>query len=194
MSYKLYNIEGIVINSISVSESSSILYVLTEDLGLIRVWAQGIRKVNSKLAPHVQDLTQTRIVVVKGREYWRLTDAEKRKGYSSLLQEKSTRAVVIRLIQIIKRLAHEGVDKEVFTLTSNFLQHLENKKYDKIESEVFEIIYILRLLNILGYGINGHAKILKEPLEWSIEREKYVLKNRSLLIKSINEALKISQL
>lgn len=194
MSYSLYNVEGIVLSSILVSESSSILFVLTEDLGLIRIWAQGVRKVSSKLAPHIQDLSKARIVVVKGREYWRLTDAEKSFSFESLLREKNVRSLVVRLVQIVKRLAHESAPSEVFILTNSLLHRLENIELSDKDVAVLEIMYMFRLLHVLGYGDGKHNEVLMRIEEWREKEMQYVSRNRLVLVKSVNDSMKESQL
>jgi len=194
MSYQLYNIKGIVLSSISAGDSSSVLFVLSEELGLIRVWAQGVRKISSKLAPHIQDLTSTRLVVVKGREYWRLTDAEKISDYVSLLNNKPARTLLVRIVQMVNRLTHEGVDGDIFTITRSLLEALENNKHSDSEIEALEIIFMLRLLYILGYGEEKKIDRLEEIDMWGADMIKSATKNKKILIRSINDSLRETQL
>lgn len=194
MSHTLYNIEGIILSSVSVSESSAILSILTSNLGLIRVWAQGVRRVESKLAPHVQDLTGTRLVIIRGREYWRLIDAEKKEDYTALLQNKTARSLIIRLIQMLKRIAHEDVDDDVYALTYDLLQRLRHKENSHEELRALEIIFMLRLLDALGYGDEEHAMLLKNRSTIYDEDIDFVTRNKVALTRTINESLKESQL
>src|SRR3989344_1359216 len=70
-----YTTEGIVIASSPQDEASKFLYILTPDLGLVGVKAQGVRELKSKLRFHLQDFTHLELSLVRGKSGWRVTNA-----------------------------------------------------------------------------------------------------------------------
>jgi DNA repair protein RecO (recombination protein O) len=194
MSHTLHTIEGIILNSYAVGEDSRVVLVLSDELGLIRVWAQGVRKQKSKLAGHVQDLCRSRMVVVRGREYWRLTDAQKQRDYQHLLSHKRSRDLLVRALQMLGRLAHEEHGGVLYQLTIALFEALETDEKGQIDIEALEIAYMLRMLQALGYGTSGYVEALFPQESFAPEILESVSKNKEVLVSAINEALTESQL
>lgn len=100
MSYAVYTTRGWILASAPSGEASKSYSIYTEDFGLVSARAQGVRKLDSKLRYNLDDFSFATLSLVRGKEFWRLTGAEKAE-----LPEggKLARA---RVLSLVKRLVH----------------------------------------------------------------------------------------
>lgn len=74
--YSIITTDGFIIDSRPSGEAGKLLYIFTRDHGLVMATAQGIRLEKSKLRYFIQDYSFGTYSFVKGKEYWRLTNAQ----------------------------------------------------------------------------------------------------------------------
>jgi DNA repair protein RecO len=151
MSYRIYHTEGFILASGEVKEHNRLLWILTPDLGLIVVMAQGVRKITSKLRPHLQDLAHVDLALVRGREFWRVIGAER----SSLLAPATGQPLAIaawaRLSGLLRRLIRgEGEQQVLFNDLKAAVSTLVTLRSVEEVTDL-ELIVELRLLHYLGY-------------------------------------------
>lgn len=135
MSYAIYSTRGFILGSTPSGEASKIYLIYTEDFGLVRARAQSVRLLTSKLRYNLEDYSFGTFSLVKGREIWRLTGAEKLDSSGSL---SPTRA---RVLNLVKRLVqgeekNEKLWKALLLLT---------------EKEMKEPLILVYILDALGY-------------------------------------------
>ena len=84
MSYHIYQTEGVILSSHLAGESNRFYYIYTEEFGLIGVWGQGVRKLESKLRFNLQDFSHVRIHLIRGKNMWKLTDVDRISSFQKL--------------------------------------------------------------------------------------------------------------
>lgn len=152
MSHTIYTTEGFILKSVNFGEANKYFFIFTREFGLIKAAAQGVRLLKSKLCYGLEDFSLTQISVVRGREIWRLTSAEKKLK----LIEIEKLVLLSRIFSLLLRLLH-GEEKNVLLFESVKEGLLFLEKYnmqDKNKEEVlanFECIMALRILSSLGY-------------------------------------------
>lgn len=165
MSYHIYTTKGLVLSARPYREADRVYSVLTRDLGLVRATATGVRKEESKLRGALEPLTLSRISLVRGKEYWRITSAE-------VLSTVSASAETVRPLALLEQLVQgESVHPELFDVVEKMI--LEYKPDDGIS----ETRLVAQILFHLGY--------LKES-DLALEKK--------ALIQAINEGLRQSHL
>lgn len=143
-----YVTEGVVLSRTPLGEESALLVVLTPQLGLIRARAQGVRKQGAKLAPALTTLTESDLVLVKGREGWRISGAVLRTSWAQVLTALP-RARAARLSGLVLRLvAGEARETELYHIVSDFLVGLRDMPVEL--HEAVELLSTLRVLRALG--------------------------------------------
>lgn len=196
MSHTVYHTEGIVLSSITTGESNRFLYILTKDLGLLGIVAQGVRELKSKLRYSLNTLSHTRIDLVRGREVWRATNTQSICSFSSLVNDEKKIALYARLSSLLRRLMPgESAHERLFEEFLSGLGFLEREEVNEEELRSFEALLVLRILSELGYW--GEAKKFEEFLEktpWSREKLSQFSQIRIEANKYINHALKESHL
>ena len=153
-----YVTRGIVLSRGAARESGLMLTLLTEDFGLVRAKAEGLRKPGAKLASALQTLCESDVTLVRGKDGWRITGAllvENR----FLALGADARACAARAASLFLRLMPEGAHEAGFlslyqTLLSELVA-LPADQYDAAECRT-----ALNLLILLGLDTGKEAESL----------------------------------
>lgn len=144
-----YITRAIVLSRGAARESGLMLTLLTEDLGLVRARAEGLRKSGAKLASALQTLCECDVTLVRGKDGWRLTGALLSENRFRTLSVE-TRSRAARTASLFLRLmppdAHEP---GFFALYTSYLQELATE-CSLDEQDTKECMTALSLLVMLG--------------------------------------------
>ena len=148
MSHTIYNTEGFILKSLNFGEANKYFFIFTKDFGLIKAAAQSVRHLKSKLRYNLEDFSFGQISIVRGREIWRITSAER--GLDFKDTEKFL--LISQIFSLLLRLLHgeEKNDLLFNSLKAGFSFLVSN---DLTEQDLanFECIMALRILSSLGY-------------------------------------------
>ncbi len=189
MSYHIYQTEGVILSSNPAGESNRFYYIYTEELGLVGVWGQGVRKLESKLRFNLQDFSHICVNLVRGKNMWRLTDVEKVGDFPRLLASEEKRMLTGRLVSLMKRLLEEGADSTLYHFFVTALEYLETQTLDKEQLRSFEVLFVLRILHHLGYGEDAVPADLSRSQVWNDDVFDLVQKQRKKLVEIANISL-----
>ena len=153
MPHKIYTTKGFIIGSHDVGEGHKMVSVFTDELGLIKAHAKSVRRLESKLRPHLQDFSLVEISFVRGRELWRVTNSETLESYSSVLRCPEARVLTARFFSLISRLVQgEEQNKELFDVIFGAESYLKSSvPLDRPRAALVEVVTVLRILHALGY-------------------------------------------
>lgn len=188
--HNVYTTKSIILKSVQIGEANKLYFLLTEDFGLIKATAQGIRLLKSKLKGHLQDFYFSKISFVKGKELWRITSSEVI-CQENFLRDSNKIYIVKNIFSILLRLIHgEERNQNLFGCVEKLYLFLLENNINIEDSKNIESITVLRILNILGYlkkndifiEFCNNNEINKEILQkFSIVRGKAILEiNNSL--------------
>lgn len=194
MAYRHYETEGLIIGHRNLGEANRLYQILTKDFGLINVLAQSVRRDRSKLRSHLNNFCFAHLVLVRGREFWRVVGVSELGEFSQL--NKESLPFLKKISLVLQRLIH-GEDHRS-------LSYLDLKQAVSLFSEEkmitkdlanLEIFIMARLLTQLGY-LAPMAELKEafslENFSWPEVRR--VENYRALLIKQINQALEVTHL
>ena len=86
MAYSIYQTDAIVLGAQNIQEHDLMFRVFSPVFGYIRVIAKGARKHTSKLRANIQEYAVVHMAMVKGKEFFILTDI---RCIFSFIQSKS---------------------------------------------------------------------------------------------------------
>ncbi len=199
--HSIVTTSGFVIDSRSYGEADKVYSIFTRDQGLIRAVAQGIRLEKSKLRYHIKENELALFSLVRGRDMWRLTNAQEQITDERLVEEKSRTSasaeLLARVSLILRRVLHgEEPNPTLFEhieMCAGFLR--TNPGLTNEQLQTLESLSILRILHALGYV--GSDADLQDCLNISSITPE-ILNNlnaqRAILNKHINRAIKESHL
>ena len=144
-----YETRGIVLSRSPLGEANALVTLITPGLGLVRARAQGVRQSGAKLAPALTTFTESSLVLMRGKEGWRIAGAVLEERWLPKLEQKSARESAARIAGLLVRLvAGEAHDPELFSIARHFFVALTTFPEDVYES--IEILAALRVLAALG--------------------------------------------
>jgi len=203
--HQIYQTEGLVLKSMDAGEADKNLVIFTEDFGLIKVMAQGLRKTASKLRYGLQEFSFVQISLVRGRTIWRMTNALCGSNlYFSLSNNKEKLIIINRVLNLLKQLLPgEEKNENLYKTVKEafFFLKKDNLKNENLGS--FENIIVLRILYCLGYFDKNKKldrgnlyTVFLNLLEWDAclleKMERGKIKQQVIL--DINQSLRSSQL
>ncbi len=184
---------GFIIGSKGRGEADKVLSVFTRDFGLVTATALGIRLGKSKLRHHVQDYAFGEYSFVRGKEFWRLTDAQE----GTLPDSNDSLELMARIASILRRLLHgEEAHGELFDCVWACKQFLdENNQINTEKLATLESLTVGRMLYWLGYmGDDKELDGCLRSVEITDELLEALNEKRAALNGHINKALRESQL
>ena len=192
--YHIYTTEGIVLKRANFGEANIILYILTQDLGLIMASAQAARLGVSKLRPSLQEYSFSVFSAVKGKNGWKITNAIAKENFFFSYPEY-TRGLLGHIVSLlIKMIPGEERNIEIYNVIKDGFKYLCSVPKDGIED--MECLIVLRTLFCLGYVVLDKDTdiFLSDMNTWNEEVLVKMKEKRSKIIPIINKSLKESQL
>lgn len=190
----IHHTEGFIISGVDTKEADRFLAIFTRDFGLIRAVAGGIRKLSSKLRYALDDISHARIDLVRGREVWRITTAEKTGMLDAARRDPRLALLSARIFGMIKRLYHgEEPNAPLYGTLVELYSFAGSAGLSDDEIRALEAVMLARVLSRLGYGGAGVVeRYASAPLSRALTAD--ALRERSLLVAAINDALAASHL
>lgn len=143
-----YETRGIVLSRTSIGEANASVALLTPDLGLVYARAQGVRRSGAKLAASLATLVESSLVLVRGKESWRVAGAVLEKNWFAHMKNCS-RMRVARVSGLLQRLvAGETYDPTLFLIMTSFFKALVELSEER--HSAVEVLAVIRMLAVLG--------------------------------------------
>lgn len=147
-----YNFEAIVLSRYAFRESDSRVILYSRERGKLELVARGTKKIKSKIAPHIEPFNLVEAMAIKGKSFDYLGSAISRSAFYNIKNDLSLLAVTGRIIKFLNQSVKEAEpDQQIFLLTKEALEILNDKKLKDGKEELIELFYIYKLMVILGY-------------------------------------------
>ena len=152
--------EGVILKRKSVGEADRILTIFTRQFGKIRVIAKGVRKIQSKRAPHLEIFRRIRFSTTKSTPVDYLTEVESiGDSQFSLVNLRSVNGAYY-ICELIDAFMPEKMEnEEVYELLLRAISAIDSDKQDIVIQEFPRL-----LLVILGYYPKGEVLVDKVDL------------------------------
>jgi DNA repair protein RecO len=200
MAHHIYTTPAFILESWPGKEADKFCALFTEELGLIRASAKGVRLQKSKLRYSLQDLSFSVVSVVRGKEFWRITNARQIDGlYDRYSGDKSIVYSIARIFRLLSRLIpEEEKNPELFADLNAAFDFLsaaaEEHSFSRSEILAFEYIVVLHILERLGYLEKVATLERFVRAEWSLELLAELEAHKKQAIEAINVSIRNSHL
>ncbi|MFA6027779.1 MAG: DNA repair protein RecO [Patescibacteria group bacterium] len=139
--------EGIVLKSVDYREADRLYTIFTKDYGKLVLRAMGVKKINSKLAGHLEPLTRSSLFIAQARGYSKIGGAQILCSYSRLKKDYAKLQGVNYCLLVFNDLVLEqNKDAAIYVLLKDFLSFCDRNKINALILQSF----ILKLLHELG--------------------------------------------
>lgn len=144
--------QGIVLKYTNFGEADKILTILTRSKGKIKAVAKGCRKPKSALLASSEVFTFSEMVLYKGSNLYRLTQAETRETFYNLRNDLLRLSYAVFFAELAETVAEEEeANERLFLLLSKVLYYLAQ---GDIPVGYIDVAYQLKLMDISGYRPN----------------------------------------
>jgi DNA repair protein RecO (recombination protein O) len=145
---RLYRTEAIVLTRMDYGEADRILTIYTPNRGKIRVIAKGARKPLSRLGPHLEFFSRSRLLLARGRDLDVVSDAETIDPHTALRHDLAALGHASHMAEVLNRLTEDRQENEpAFSLLGNSLRLLS----EGVDPWLVTRHYEWTLLAMLGY-------------------------------------------
>lgn len=185
-----YETLGIVLGRTSLGEANTLVTLVAPGLGLVRARAQGLRKSGAKLAAALATFAESDLVLVRGKEGWRIAGAVLAENWFSRMRHPTSRARAARVSGLVVRLvAGEAHDLMLFPIVNGFFEALALLPEE--HHEAAELLAVLRVLGVLGLDA---GVVQGDECLFTLEMLVTVASHRTDYISRINEGIAASGL
>jgi DNA repair protein RecO len=182
-----YSTQALVVGRRPLGEVSTVIMLLTEEFGIVRARAQGLRKSSAKMGAALQTFAFSEVVLLRGKDGWRMTGAIGEKNFAKEL-DGPARMRAGRITDLLQRLAqNDHREPDIFLLITTFMQKLtELQSREEDLSDAAEILTALRLLQLLGFDAGAIPGTLVDYSDTVLAE---TTSKRTELISRINNSL-----
>jgi recombinational DNA repair protein (RecF pathway) len=167
-----YVTRAIVLNRTPTKEAGATITLLTEDLGLIRARAEGLRRSGAKLAHALQTLSEVEATLLRGKETWRLSGAVLVESWFGKLSPSARLRAGRRASLMLRLVQGEGNDAPLYAVYKEFLETLLSE--DESMHDSAELVATLKSLSLLGHDA-GAIPSLNEAQALSKEERRAII-------------------
>lgn len=190
----VYHTRGFVLAHFPHGEYNKRLVILSREFGVIRVTAQAVRKIESKLRTSIQDFSEAEFFLVHGKSGWRLTNTSHVRNLHAEFSERDFQ-MIARIFSLVMRLIPEEDNaSQIFSVIESLLVFLSAQELSDADIELLEILTNLKILSDLGYI--PHEAALAPLISGDVTTDslEQINKHKKSAIKLVNQAIRESHL
>ena len=185
-----YDTRGLVLSRSPQGEANELLALLTSDIGLVYARAQGVRRSGAKLCAALATFAESDVVLVRGRDGWRVAGAVLEESWFTRLPTTDARRRASRVCSLVLRLvAGEAGDRSLLPILQSFLTALSSLPRD--QQDAAEVLAALRVLAALGLDA---GELPDAPASFTAPILAQVAGERSRYVARINRGIAASGL
>lgn len=156
---KTFPSQAIILNRRDWREADRLVSVYTPGHGRLNLLARGASKLNSKLAAHLEPISLSQIMVIKGKAFDYLGSAIMVKAFMGIKGDLNKLYFAGRALDFFNRLVREGEkDEALFNWLEKWLTSLDqtggNEGLNKEDGRFRLLLFYSRLLSLLGYALS----------------------------------------
>ena len=146
---RTYKTEGVVLRQMPLGEADRLLTLYTPDLGKLRAVARGVRRINSKLGGHLDQLMHATISLSQGRTLDSIFEAQAIHSFRGLREDLDRLSQAMYIAELIDGFSVEqSPDVSLYRFLLRTLTELEAGRPPALLIRYFE----LHLLRHSGFG------------------------------------------
>ncbi|MDP3244667.1 MAG: DNA repair protein RecO [bacterium] len=152
-----YNDVGVILKRRETGEDSRIYHIYTREHGKIEAAAQGVHKIKSKLAGHLEPLTFGEFMFANGHHIERLIQARVRNSFKNFKEDLTRLGQAGFVADLADLLTKQNVkDEKVFDLVGKTLEILDKEQ----SVNNLEQIFAIKLMQLLGFELRLDSCVL----------------------------------
>ena len=108
MAPKTFRVTGVILSRQNFGEDDKIVVAYTKEFGKMHLKASGIRRLNSKRAPHLELFNEVDMFLHHGKTFFLITEAKLLSSYSNLKSNLELCAYAFYLAEVMDKLSPDN--------------------------------------------------------------------------------------
>lgn len=183
MVYTIYETNCIIFDLKNIQEDDCLIRAFSDKFGIINIIAKSFRKSQSKLKANIKPFSVNKIAIVRGREFFRLTDVNHIFSFSN----SKSLVLFLRLAESLffndEREYFDDINNQVYKMIIHICKFIiyliKNNKKDFIE--IINIFFIIYVRGLQGFvekiNINEMINLENDNLLLWFEKESSNIRN-----------------
>lgn len=167
----IYKVDAVILARKSIGEADRILTIFSREYGKMKVIAKGIRKVNSRRAPHLEIFSHATLMLHKGKTWDIVTETQTVEPFENLKNHLDQVGTAYYICELVSRLLPEKQEhQDIFQLLLETLRIIDSK--DELLADIRDAFSrtILSSLGFLGKEKAAQIKNVNLFIENILER------------------------
>lgn len=140
-----------VVRTYDFGEADRVVVLLTQNHGLVRGVAKGVRKAKSRFGSRLQPFVEVDALVYPGRSLATIASADTVSYYGARIIDDFDRyAAACAVMETAEWLSYDQADPELFALVQEALSHLQSRQHPTMVLDAF----ILQATEHAGWGLS----------------------------------------
>lgn len=152
-----YKYTGIILGKRDIGEADRIYSIYTLEAGKVQAKAIGVRKLNAKLAGHLETATLSEIFVAKTKGIGKITGAIGENYFYGIKENlKALEKVFYVFSRLDRIISEQEKDEEIFQLLQNYLEVMEKISAGREKDGKMDILtfgFLFKFLEKTGYQL-----------------------------------------
>ncbi len=152
-----YRYHAIIIHKRDLAEFDRMYALYTFEAGKIKVIGKGTRRLDAKLAGHLEPVTYSEVFVAKGKGLGRISGAIAAENFLHIKSNLECIQKIFHVFHVLeKSLGEEQKDERMFLLLLQFLKSMDKaseKKYPDSTLDVITLGFLFKFLSESGYAL-----------------------------------------
>ena len=146
-----YFTKAIILARRPFRENDVMVTVYSADKGKLELAGRGVKKISSRLAAHLEPITLSNVMVVRGRQFDYVGAAASQHCFLRLKNDLGKIEAAGRAISVFDKITKPGqTDYQAFRLLLDFLRFLDEKE-EKKNYDLFFYFFLFKFLALLGH-------------------------------------------
>ncbi len=144
--------KAIVLSRQTFREYDCRISLYSFDYGRLDLVVRGAKKAKSKLAGHIEPITEINLMIIKGRQYNYLGSALTSNSFFRLKNDYNLLLNGALVIRMVNKIIKQGeIDIRMYYLIYEYLQALNSRNVSKYLVDLFLFYFLLKFIFYLGY-------------------------------------------
>ncbi len=147
--------EAIILRRLTFNESDLLVYLYTQEKGLIKGVAKGAKKFKSKLGAHLEPISLISYLCITNKVFFKLVSANNLDYYidirDNLIKQNIAGLIFNYFIKIVKE---NQKDRDLYEHLKDWLNYFNQVEVEKAsQADAYLLIFLAKFLKILGFAI-----------------------------------------
>ncbi|MBU1119354.1 DNA repair protein RecO [Patescibacteria group bacterium] len=167
----LYKTKGFILKKSNFEDHHKIVTIFTQTHGKVKGISKGVRKIKSKLAPHLEIGMMSEFMLSESKSLQTITSAKSIKTYKNLRSDLHKATHLYCMCELLDKLVTDSFsDSSLFFLFDESLSSIDREQ-DQGRHELITIRFMLKALHTLGYlpelfNCTKCGSVLKEEVNY----------------------------